>query len=101
MLSVVGLSHQSAPVELRERVAFADDELPGLLRALGHGVVLSTCNRTEIYHWSDRKPDPGPAERSFAPRLRLFVPRLSTDLCPRTARATVRPLFLVSHDVAS
>ncbi|HEY4122838.1 MAG TPA: glutamyl-tRNA reductase [Byssovorax sp.] len=54
MITVVGLSHKSAPIEVRERLAFAKDALPALfdkLRAAGVGesVVLSTCNRVEVY----------------------------------------------------
>jgi glutamyl-tRNA reductase len=101
MLSVVGLSHQSAPVELRERVAFADEELPGLLRALGHGVVLSTCNRTEIYRWADRESDPEPAERFLAQRLGVPDPDLSTHLYRLRDRAAVRHLFAVAAGLDS
>lgn len=49
-LYLVGLSHKTAPVEVRERAALDPVvALPALLRTLGHGVVVSTCNRTEIY----------------------------------------------------
>ena len=52
---VVGISHRTAPIELRERLALARDEsvlLGGDLLAAGVAaevVVLSTCNRTEVY----------------------------------------------------
>ena len=52
---VLGVSHHGAPVEVRERLAFASHEvLPTLARIreeLGarEGVLLSTCNRTELY----------------------------------------------------
>lgn len=54
-LVALGINHQTAPVALRERVAFADDALPATLAALRAlpGVeevaLLSTCNRTEVY----------------------------------------------------
>jgi glutamyl-tRNA reductase len=52
-LAVVGLSHRTAPIELRERFAFGRAELPGALLGLSEGgaesVILSTCNRTEVY----------------------------------------------------
>ena len=54
-LVAIGINHQTAPVELRERVAFADHALPGALAALRglagvrEAVLLSTCNRTELY----------------------------------------------------
>jgi glutamyl-tRNA reductase len=58
-LYVLGINHQTAPVALREKVAFANDALaPALasLRALPEvheAVLLSTCNRTELYAHAD------------------------------------------------
>jgi glutamyl-tRNA reductase len=49
------MSHRSAPVEVRERVAFPPCAGRGFLRRLGEegvaeeAVLLSTCNRTEVY----------------------------------------------------
>lgn len=57
---LVGLSHRSAPVDLLERVSLDDaDAIKLSLRALDHphvheAVVLSTCNRVEIYVETDR-----------------------------------------------
>lgn len=54
-LVVVGLSHHTSPVALRERLAFTDEMIPAALARLrkrfeGAGVVLlSTCNRVEAY----------------------------------------------------
>jgi glutamyl-tRNA reductase len=48
-LVAVGISHHVAPVELRERVALAPEDAAALGRRLGDAVVLSTCNRTELY----------------------------------------------------
>src|SRR5438552_16432332 len=48
-LQLVGLSHQVAPVELRERVALELGAAGELARSLGDAVCLSTCNRTEVY----------------------------------------------------
>ncbi len=50
-LLVVGLSHKSAPVELRERYAAQDAEaaLEGLRDLTGEAAVLATCNRFELY----------------------------------------------------
>ena len=51
-LALIGVSHHSAPVELRERVAMDLDGAAQLARSLAIGaeaVVLSTCNRTELY----------------------------------------------------
>lgn len=54
VLRLFGLSHHTAPVEVRERVAFNSDEYGPLLkrvidgRLLAEGVLVSTCNRTEL-----------------------------------------------------
>jgi glutamyl-tRNA reductase len=48
-LSLVGLSHRVAPVELRERVAIPPARAAELTRGLGDAVCLSTCFRTELY----------------------------------------------------
>ncbi len=65
-LIVVGVSHTTAPIEVREKLTFGPQEAVremALLRAEGlirEGVVLSTCNRTEIYaveESSDAVPD--------------------------------------------
>lgn len=49
-LTLVGVSHHNAPVELREKVALAPEAAAALAADLGHeAVVLSTCNRTELY----------------------------------------------------
>lgn len=51
---VVGLNHRTAPVEVREQLAFPSDRLDGSLRELmalpsvDEGVILSTCNRVEV-----------------------------------------------------
>jgi glutamyl-tRNA reductase len=55
MLVVLGLSHHSSPVSVRERFAFAEARVPAALQALrdsgiaDEAVILSTCNRVEIY----------------------------------------------------
>jgi glutamyl-tRNA reductase len=47
-LLAVGVSHKHAPLELRERLYLADGHALELAQEL-QGIVLSTCNRTEVY----------------------------------------------------
>ena len=74
---VIGLSHHSSPVELRERFAFAGDKIPEALKSLresgiaGEAVILSTCNRVEIYAATALEP-----ARAFA-ELKQFLVRWS------------------------
>jgi glutamyl-tRNA reductase len=54
-ISVIGLNHKTAPIELRERLAVSNTRLPQVLQllrgqaGLTECVLLSTCNRTEVY----------------------------------------------------
>ena len=56
----VGLNHKSAPIEIRERVAIPRERLSDALarfgQQLGECVILSTCNRTEIYSVPGNSP---------------------------------------------
>ena len=73
MILVLGLSHHTAPVTLRERFAFAEARVPAVLQMLrdgglaGEAVVLSTCNRVELYTATALEP-----RRAFA-ELRQFL----------------------------
>ena len=57
---VIGLNHRTAPLELLERMSIGDATLPKALHDLGtrptlsEAVVLSTCNRTEVYAVAER-----------------------------------------------
>lgn len=70
-LSIVGLNHRVAPVEVREKVAFDEsrlaEALDGMRRATGaaEAVILSTCNRVEIY---SARPQAADNELSLAAR---------------------------------
>ena len=52
--SITGVNHRTAPVEVRERLAFDSGSLPGALLELKRrpgfreGLILSTCNRVEV-----------------------------------------------------
>jgi len=58
-LFVAGLSHRNAPVELREQLAVDEDKLRELLRDIAatgvvrEALILSTCNRVEVYAVAD------------------------------------------------
>ncbi|MBW8191834.1 glutamyl-tRNA reductase [Neiella marina] len=61
-LIALGINHQTAPVALRERVAFDPETLPQALQQLHNregcrgAVILSTCNRTEVYVQDNASP---------------------------------------------
>ena len=80
MLTLVGMNHRSAPLDLRERACFPDDGIPAALerlRAAGgaaEAMILATCNRVEIL---TRTGDP--AESARAIRRFLVTERGLTD----------------------
>ena len=51
---IVGLSHHTAPLDVREKIALSPGELPGALahvraqEGVREAVIVSTCNRSEI-----------------------------------------------------
>jgi glutamyl-tRNA reductase len=71
-LFVAGLNHRSAPVELREQLAVEEDKLRELIRdvqgtgAAREAVLISTCNRVEVYAVADA---PGEARAAVFRRL--------------------------------
>lgn len=72
---VIGLSHHSSPVTVRERFAFAETAIPQALQKVKdsgiarEAVILSTCNRVEIYAAT------GVAEREAFSALQQFLLR--------------------------
>src|SRR5688572_27727731 len=58
-LHVLGINHHSAALEIREKVAFSPDAQPAALADLAaqpgvaEAVLVSTCNRTEVYCRAD------------------------------------------------
>ena len=55
LIAVAGMNHRSAPIEVRERVAFSPCAGRDFVRRLkeagvvSEAVLISTCNRTELY----------------------------------------------------
>ncbi|MFC4101896.1 glutamyl-tRNA reductase [Paenibacillus xanthanilyticus] len=56
-----GLNYKTAPVEIREKLALSEQEIADMLaglrasKSMMEGVILSTCNRTEVYAVAERK----------------------------------------------
>ena len=97
---LVGLSHKTAPIEVRERVALSGDALKGALgelRAMDgvrEALVVSTCNRVEVYVQAS---DDGPAKHFFTSR----APRAGDHLYVKGGVEAVRHLFRVSSSLDS
>jgi len=100
MLSAIGLSHKTAPLSVREPLAFAEAELSAVLPVLHalpglrETLLLSTCHRTEVYLVSEDRP-PQEAVVSTLGALRgiepaVFSPYLYTWRSEDAARHVLR-----------
>ena len=84
-LVVVGLNHKTAPIELLERLAIAEEEVPKALDALLsyehviEGAVLSTCNRIEVLALVSRFHGGAQDVRNFLAEFRHVAPEEFTD----------------------
>jgi glutamyl-tRNA reductase len=106
-LLVAGLSHHTAPLGVRERLSLAPEELPDALGRLVHdsgfaeGLILSTCNRTEVYV-RPQGGDPLAAARSFFEGLRPGAwPELREHVFVHVGEAAVSHLFRVAAGLES
>src|SRR5450631_3994497 len=107
-LFITGLSHHTAPVEVRERVAFAENTLPEALDRLRHrpgmveGMILSTCNRVEVAVTADDQCDPeGSVENFLAEASRVEPAWVSPYLYHFNGQDAVRHLFRVAASLDS
>lgn len=106
-LAVVGLSHQTAPVEVRERFAYSDDEARDALRELlrapsvEEAVLLSTCNRTELYVHGEAPDTIAAAHELLARRASADAAEAGGWLYQRGEQEAVRHLFRVVSSLES
>lgn len=106
MIVVVGLNHETAPVAVREAFAFSKERLPDALArlredaGLAEAMILSTCNRVEVYGRSTE-----PAAEAVAAFLAGFHGRQASEVAPHLYRlegeAAVRHAFRVAASLDS
>ncbi len=115
-LILLGINHNTAPVELRERLAIPTERLADATRSLLHqpgireGIILSTCNRVELLTLQDESPEEAPAtaEANKASLLRFLHEYFAVppnDIQPHLyefrEREAVRHLFRVASSLDS
>lgn len=109
-VQMVGCSHHHSSVELRERLAFNADQAGQALELFRarfpdtEAVLLSTCNRTEIYTAAEAA-HAGPSHQQVAEFLAQFhgvdVYEIFDELFERTGEDVVRHLFTVAASLDS
>jgi len=105
---LVGLNYRTAPVEIREKIAFPEETLTHYLKALKglssltEGLILSTCNRVEIYAATDT-PEVGVEEiKGFlSVQHQLPVPAFEETLYVLKGEELVRHCFRVASSLDS
>ena len=103
-LFAVGMSHQTAPLSLRERVVFASERLQGALselvasKGVGEAAIVSTCNRTELYCAS---AEPTEALKWMAEYHRLRTQELEPFTYTLPQENAVRHAFRVASGLDS
>ncbi|MBI5407520.1 MAG: glutamyl-tRNA reductase [Nitrospirae bacterium] len=106
---LVGLSHNTAPVEIRERLSFSGEQLTaGISRLRAHEeilecVILSTCNRVEVYTTVE-KPELGVARvKDFLHAYQPDIPleKMTLHLYTHKNEGVVRHLFRVASSLDS
>ncbi|HVW26812.1 MAG TPA: glutamyl-tRNA reductase [Polyangiaceae bacterium] len=108
MIVVVGLSHRTAPIHVRERLALPRDALPTLLQSVvqgpvGEALIVSTCNRVELVvagtdgARSDLEGVAAAARAKIADR----APGIESHLYTHVGADAVRHLFRVAASLDS
>jgi glutamyl-tRNA reductase len=107
LIAALGMSHRSAPVEVRERVAFAPCAGRTFLRRLGEesavaeAVLLSTCNRTEVYAVVEDESARSLLLDLLAQDRRVDRESLERDMYWLTDAEAVRHLYRVASSLDS
>ncbi|MXZ81603.1 MAG: glutamyl-tRNA reductase [Gammaproteobacteria bacterium] len=100
-LYTIGLNHQTAPIEIRERTAFGPDSIEDALKDLRQtdsvceAAILSTCNRTEIYCGQESR-EPKPVMEWLGSHSGLKTGELGSVLYNYPDEAAVRHAFRVA-----
>ncbi len=107
-LFVVGISWRTAPVAVREKLAFREEEIAGTLKAMtetlpvAEALLISTCNRVEVYGVSKTGGDAATAVRAFLAEQRGIKPKeVGEALYDRRGPAAIRHVFSVASALDS
>ena len=103
---LTGLSHRSAPLAVREALSVSGEQLPAALhklqRHVGRGVVLSTCNRTEVYTVTrDREHGVEAIDRFIEDQFGIELGRIRPHLYTLEQDDAVEHLFRVASSLDS
>lgn len=106
-LFALGINHHTAPLDVREQVAFQPDSLPQALNALmrdrqlREAAILSTCNRTELYCSAAQAGDVALTADWLARYHALPVEKLQPYLYSLPQQDAVRHVFRVASGLDS
>lgn len=108
-LLLVGLNHKTAPIEVRERVSYSQEQIEEVLETLrvnhdfSECALLSTCNRTEFYAVGSQTPEQGLSaiSRFFLENSPNLDSGLESHLYKHQGISAISHLFSVSSGLDS
>ena len=107
-LLITGVSHKTAPIEVRECLAFREESLPDALADLrsrlgvSEAVILSTCNRVEIALTTDDAADPRAIVDGFlSDHKSVSASSIGPHLYRHEGRAAIHHIFRVASSLDS
>jgi glutamyl-tRNA reductase len=107
MFAVVGLSHHTAPIEIREQLALEREQIEALLKQLlaqpqiSEALVLSTCNRVEVMACAAAGVDLDSLDQVIRGQLAVHAEHLSPYLYRHLGGHALKHLFRVASSLDS
>lgn len=105
---VIGLNHKTAPIDIRERLAFQESEIEEALQrirsipSIRETMILSTCNRVEIYATSKEVEKAVQELKQFLSEIHQFpLERFERNLYLLIGEEAVRHIFRVASSLDS
>ena len=104
-LVLLGINHNTAPIELRERLAISAERLADATRTLLHqpgireGLILSTCNRVELLTLQDDAADTTDATTDTSSVAYIGHPQVNTTGTSPPCGGRARGSFILGYAV--
>ncbi|HVW09343.1 MAG TPA: glutamyl-tRNA reductase [Bryobacteraceae bacterium] len=105
-LLLTGLSHKTAPVQVREKLAISEGQIPRALQELqkqgaAEAVILSTCNRVEFAVSTPDQGDPDAIVSKFLEDWQIPRHSIETHLYRLESREAIQHIFRVAASLDS
>jgi len=106
-LIVVGLNHKTSPIHLREKLSISEERLPEALArlkscgAISECLILSTCNRTEVYAYTMSRTNDQDISRIMGDFCKVSLDDFSEHTYSRAGHKAAEHIFRVTAGIDS